>query len=127
MRKVYKCIVNKIIYNKGMSITNIVTGIKKDKQYKYEGKYKGGNGSYCTGFDNYPSELKAKIYVCDLNKYIYLDIKEYALSTNGRVKITDKMVNKLNELNSGKRVYFEFEDGCIVYNISNLSKLDVLL
>ncbi len=127
MKKNYKCIINKIIYNEGISLVNITTGIKQNDQWKYEGIYKGGFGTYCTGFENYPSELKAKIYICELGKYCYLDIKENVLRINSRVRITNKMINKLNELNSGKRVYFEFEDGDIINDVNNVMKLDLKL
>lgn len=127
MKKNYKCIVNKIMYTEGISIVNVTTGVKRNEQWKYEEIYKSGYGTYCTGFENYPSELRARIYICELGRYCYLDIKENVLNINSRVRVTNKMVSRLNELNSGKRVYFEFEDGCIINDVNNVMKLEFKL
>ncbi|MBI6076706.1 hypothetical protein ACV3WI_08790 [Clostridium perfringens] len=123
----YKGKIVEIVCYKCSSNPVITQGIKADKQYKYEQKYKGGNGTYVTGYESNPSELFAKIYVPDLEDYFYLDIKIAALKINSRKRISDNMIKKLNDLNQGKFNQFYFEDNLILQNIDNISKLHLVL
>lgn len=125
--KRYKCIINKVIYEEGDSLVEITSGVKERNQWKYA-LNKGGFGTYVTGFHNTPSRLEIKIFICELNKYVYLDIKEEVLRINNRKRITKKLVNILEEQNEGERIWFDFsEDYSIIKNKENFEKLNLIL
>lgn len=132
MKKQCKCIVNKIVYEKGDSLIKITTGVKKAQQYKYEKYYKGGFGTYITDYYNTPSELKAKIYVCEFKRYVFLDIKDSVLKINNRKRITKNLIDLLAEKNEGTRVWLDFEisgNGHLVIENSeeNINKLNLAI
>lgn len=81
----------------------IKQGVKQREQYMYEGRYPGGCGTYVVGGD-YESSVNLKIYVYDINRCIFVDVKELLLSFNGRKRISKSLVQQFKEKNVGRKV-----------------------
>lgn len=81
----------------------IKQGVKQSQQHMYDGRYPGGCGTYVVGGE-YESSVDLKIYVYDLNRCIYVDVKDLLLSINGRQRISNTLVQKFKERNVGRKV-----------------------
>ena len=78
-------------------------GVKQSQQHMYEGRYPGGCGTYVIGGE-YESSVDLKIFVYDLNRCIYIDVKDLLLVTNGRQRISRALVQRFKEKNVGRKV-----------------------
>ena len=91
-----------VIWNISRSVY-VKQGVKQSQQSLYEGRYPGGCGTYVVGGD-YESAVCLKIYVYDINRCIYVDVKELLLSLNGRKRISKALVQQFREKNVGRKI-----------------------
>lgn len=103
------------------SLSRCITGITKDKQKFYGSPgsgFFGGNGTYREGYPEEHRELLMTIRIeyekpnprlripIGIQK---VDVRELALSINGREKVTNAFVSNLRRLLIGKRVELTFD------------------
>ncbi len=81
----------------------IKQGVKQSEKHMYEGVYSGGCGTYVVGGE-YESSVELKIFVYDINRCIYIDVKDLLLSINGRKRISKSLVRQFKEQNVGRKV-----------------------
>lgn len=91
------------------NVVYLTQGIGQEEQYKYDGKFPGGNGTYVTGGE-YNSFIMLKIFVYDLKKCININIKEIVLQLNKRKRVSGNMIDTLVKNNVGRKVEFDFND-----------------
>lgn len=84
-------------------IVYIKQGVKQHQQYLYEGRYPGGCGTYVVGGE-YESSIELKIFVYDLNRCIYVDVKELLLEKNNRKRLSKVLVQTFREQNVGRKI-----------------------
>lgn len=85
-------------------------GVKGGEQYRYDGRYPGGNGTYVMGGE-YESYIWLKVYVYEFKRCYCFDIKDMVLELNNRKKVSSKMMNTLVKNNEGKKIRFNFTQG----------------
>lgn len=78
-------------------------GVRKDKQYKFDGYFPGGNGTYVVGGE-YSSSIDLKVFVYDLDRCVTIDIKDLVLEINKRRRVSEQMVNTIRLNNIGKKI-----------------------
>lgn len=100
-----------IYREEGIKLQELVQGIPKHMQYKYENnpKYGGGGGSFVSTFATTPSSLIFKVFVYDLDRAIEVDMKDEILMYNSMSKISGKLLDYLIEKNKGKKIYVQVE------------------
>lgn len=91
------------------NVVYLTQGVKRKDQFKYEGRFPGGNGTYVTGGE-YNSYIILKLYAYDLERCVCVDIKESVLSLNKRKRISNQMIETLVRNNVGKKVKFHLDD-----------------
>ncbi|WP_066066188.1 hypothetical protein [Neobacillus soli] len=91
----------------GIRMQELIQGIPKYMQYKYENnpKYGGWNGSYVYTYGTTPSSLIFKVFMFDLNKTIKVDMKDKILMYNNMSRISAKLIQYLLKHNKGKKIY----------------------
>lgn len=91
------------------NIVYLTQGIGRKEQYKYDGKFPGGNGTYVTGGE-YNSFIMLKVFAYDLEESISVDIREDVLRLNNRKRVSSQMIDTLVKNNVGRKVEFDLSD-----------------
>lgn len=93
-----------------------VDGIKGNEQplYDYSGKHFGSNGTYMTDLGTeYSVEMKVVLYgeTKEENETITVDIRENILVENNIKRVSQKLLEDIQEQNVGKKVSLVYENG----------------
>lgn len=89
-----------------------VDGIEGNEQplYDYSGKHFGSNGTYITDLGTeYSVEMKVVVY--GETKPITVDIRENILEENKMERVSQKLLEDIQEQNVGKKVNLVYENG----------------
>ena len=104
------------------TISYVATGIKKDKQRKFDcdEDAHGGNGTYNVGNEYSGTTIDVKIFVYDLNKCVSFDIRDYLLFSSNKSKISSKLLDYVVEQNKGKKVYVNVTNNEVGFDMKQL-------
>ena len=102
-----------------MNAVYLKQGVKGKDQYRYDGRYPGGNGTYVVDGE-YNSYIWLKIFVYSLDRCVVFDIKDTVLTVNNRRKVSDKMINTLIRNNVGKKIKLDVIGGEVFLPYSQL-------
>lgn len=103
-----------------MNTIYLKQGVKRREQYRYDGRYPGGNGTYVVGGD-YDSFIWLKIFVYTLDQCVTVDIKHTVLELNNRQRVSNLMINTLVNNNVGNKVKFDLVGGEVIVPYSQLN------
>jgi hypothetical protein len=103
-----------------MNTVYIKQGVEGRNQYRYDGRYSGGNGTYVVGGE-YDSFIWLKVFVYELDKCILVDIKDTVLEVNSRRRVSGQMINTLVANNVGKKVKLDVIGGKVLFPYSQLN------
>lgn len=95
-------------------------GVKGRDQYRYDGRYPGGNGTYVVGGE-YDSFIWLKVFVYALDKCIKIDIKDTVLEVNNRKRVSSQMISTLVENNVGRKIKLDVIGGEVFFPYSQLN------
>lgn len=103
-----------------MNTVYLKQGVKGRNQYRYDGRYPGGNGTYVMGGD-YDSYIWLKVFVYALDRCVMVDIKNTVLELNNRKRVSSQMINTLVENNVGKKIKLDIVGGEVFFPYSQLN------
>ena len=101
----------------------VTTGISGDKQAYYDNNpyYAGSNGTYATSFTSLGSYLKVRISVYEDNNHVHeIEIRDEVLAHNGMKKVSSKLMDYLEDNNTGKKIKLVNNNGSWGIDISQL-------
>lgn len=102
------------------NIVYLKQGVKGRNQYRYDGRYPGGNGTYVVGGE-YNSFIWLKVFVYALDKCIKVDIKDTVLQVNNRKRVSGQMINTLVANNVGRKIKLDVIGGKVFFAYSQLN------
>lgn len=102
-----------------MNTVYLKQGVKGRDQYRYDGRYPGGHGTYVVGGE-YDSFIWLKIFVYSMERCVTVDIKDTVLKVNNRKRVSNQMIKTLVKNNVGKKIKLEVIDNEVFFTYSQL-------
>lgn len=103
-----------------MNTVYLKQGVKGGEQYRYDGRFPGGNGTYVVGGE-YDSFIWLKVFVYTLNRCIKVNIKDTVLKVNKRKRVSGQMINTLAANNVGRKIKLDIICGKVIFLYSQLN------